>query len=162
VPLRLFHGMRGTALRSRVGELLEQVSLPAAAAGRYPDELSGGERQRVAIARALAADPSVLLCDEITSALDVSVQATIVDLLHRLRAEMGLSLIFVTHNLALIRSIADRVAVMQAGRIVEIGACEQVLDRPVDEYTRRLLAHTPDLSGAEPVAATHDRTDSPT
>ena len=145
VPIRLFHRTEGDALWTRVGELLEQVSLPAAAAGRYPDELSGGERQRVAIARALAADPSILLCDEITSALDVSVQATIVELLHQLRTEMGLSLVFVTHNLALIRSIADRVAVMQAGRIVEAGTADQVLDRPVDEYTQRLLTHTPQL-----------------
>lgn len=147
VPIRLFHQTEGGALRARVGELLEQVSLPAAAAERYPDELSGGERQRVAIARALAADPTVLLCDEITSALDVSVQATIVELLHRLRTDLGLSLVFVTHNLALIRSIANRVAVMRAGRIVETGIAGQVLDRPADEYTQRLLAHTPQLDG---------------
>ncbi|GAA1934399.1 ABC transporter ATP-binding protein [Nocardioides marmoribigeumensis] len=148
VPLKLFHGLGGAAAAARTTELLDQVALPGTAARRYPDELSGGERQRVAIARALAADPSVLLCDEITSALDVSVQATIMELLARLREEMGLSLVFVTHNLALIRSIADRVAVMQHGRIVEAGPVAEVLDSPRDEYTRRLLAHTPQLDAA--------------
>ena len=98
------------------------MSLSAAAANRYPDQLSGGERQRVAIARALAAEPSLLVCDEVTSALDVSVQAAIVELLRDLRAQTGLSMLFITHNLALIRTIADRVVVMTEGEIVESGA----------------------------------------
>ena len=106
------------------------MSLSAAAANRFPDQLSGGERQRVAIARALAAEPSLLVCDEITSALDVSVQAAIIDLLAELRASMGLSMLFITHNLALIRTIADRVCVMTGGRIVETGRVMQVFETP--------------------------------
>jgi peptide/nickel transport system ATP-binding protein len=132
----------------RVGECLERVALSASAAAAYPDELSGGERQRVAIARALAAEPALMVCDEITSALDVSVQAAIIDLLRELRTEMGLSLLFITHNLALIRTIADRVAVMTEGRIVELGRTEQVLERPNAPYTQQLLANTPTIAVA--------------
>jgi peptide/nickel transport system ATP-binding protein len=130
----------------RVGECLERVALSASAAASYPDELSGGERQRVAIARALAAEPAVMVCDEITSALDVSVQAAIIDLLRELRTEMGLSLLFITHNLALIRTIADRVAVMTEGRIVELGPTAQVLEHPSAPYTQQLLANTPSVA----------------
>ncbi|MGI8711925.1 MAG: dipeptide ABC transporter ATP-binding protein [Solirubrobacteraceae bacterium] len=132
----------------RVGECLERVSLSAAAANRYPDQLSGGERQRVAIARALAAEPALLVCDEVTSALDVSVQAAIVELLRDLRAETGLSLLFITHNLALIRTIADRVIVMTEGRIVESGATLDVFNSPSAEYTGKLLANTPTVEAA--------------
>ncbi len=114
----------------RVGECLERVALSAAAANRYPDQLSGGERQRVAIARALAAEPSLLVCDEVTSALDVSVQAAIVELLRELRVETGLSMLFITHNLALIRTIADRVIVMTEGKIVEAGPTLDVFNSP--------------------------------
>jgi peptide/nickel transport system ATP-binding protein len=130
---------------ARVGECLERVALSASASGAYPDELSGGERQRVAIARALAAEPAVLVCDEITSALDVSVQAAIIDLLRELRSSMGLSILFITHNLALIRTIADRIAVMTEGRIVELGVTAQVLERPSAPYTQQLLANTPNF-----------------
>ena len=130
----------------RVGECLERVALSGSAANRYPDELSGGERQRVAIARALAAEPAVMVCDEITSALDVSVQAAIIDLLRDLRADMGLSLLFITHNLALIRTIADRVAVMTQGRIVELGPTATLLERPSAPYTQQLLANTPSIA----------------
>jgi peptide/nickel transport system ATP-binding protein len=130
---------------ARVAEALERVALSASAAASYPDELSGGERQRVAIARALAAEPAVMVCDEITSALDVSVQAAIIDLLRELRTSMGLSLLFITHNLALIRTLADRVAVMTEGRIVELGQTEQVLERPTAPYTQQLLANTPSI-----------------
>ncbi len=151
--LELFFPRRKDMSR-RVSECLERVALSASAAGCYPDELSGGERQRVAIARALAAEPAVMVCDEITSALDVSVQAAIIDLLRELRTEMGLSLLFITHNLALIRTIADRVAVMTEGRIVELGPTAQVLERPSAPYTQQLLANTPsivDVDGPAPV-----------
>ena len=126
-----------------VDEMLERVSLTAAYARRYPDQLSGGERQRVAIARALVSRPKMLVCDEVTSALDVLVQAAIVELLADLRREMGLAMLFVTHNLPLVRSIAQRVAVMADGKIVEQGLTEQVLGDPQEEYTKRLLADTP-------------------
>jgi peptide/nickel transport system ATP-binding protein len=129
----------------RVAECLERVALSAEAANRFPDQLSGGERQRVAIARALAAEPALLVCDEVTSALDVSVQAAIIELLGRLRNEIGLSLLFITHDLALIRTIADRVAVMTDGRIVEHGSVEQIFTAPSADYTRKLLANTPSI-----------------
>jgi peptide/nickel transport system ATP-binding protein len=132
----------------RVAECLERVALSSSAANRFPDELSGGERQRVAIARALAAEPTILVCDEVTSALDVSVQAAIVELLGQLRGEMGLSLLFITHDLALIRTIADRVIVMTEGRIVEEGPVEQIFTAPNAPYTRQLLANTPSIEVA--------------
>jgi peptide/nickel transport system ATP-binding protein len=142
-PLEHFFKLRGAAAADAVAHALERVSLSPHLADRYPDELSGGERQRVAIARALACEPEVLICDEITSALDVSVQAAIVELLERLREEERLSILFVTHNLALVRSIADRVLVMNAGRIVEAGLTDVVLDDPKESYTQQLLANTP-------------------
>ncbi|MHB1570738.1 MAG: dipeptide ABC transporter ATP-binding protein [Solirubrobacteraceae bacterium] len=147
--LRLF-GARGSRreLAARVADCLERVSLSGAAANRYPDQLSGGERQRVAVARALAAEPSLLVCDEITSALDVSVQAAIVELLRELREQTGLSMLFITHNLALIRTIADRVVVMTDGKIVESGPTLQVFTSPEAEYTEKLLANTPTVEGA--------------
>lgn len=128
-----------------VSEMLERVSLPPRYASRYPDQLSGGERQRVAIGRALISSPSVLICDEVTSALDVSVQAAIVDLLRGLQRDLGVSMIFVTHNLPLVRSIAQRVAVLAGGRVVEQGNVADLLDNPQDAYTRRLIADTPSL-----------------
>ena len=146
--LQLFYpGSRADTGR-RVAECLERVALSSSAASRFPDQLSGGERQRVAIARALAAQPSVLICDEVTSALDVSVQAAIVELLGELRRQMGLSLLFITHDLALIRTIADRVAVMNQGRIVEQGPVDAILTAPSAEYTRELLANTPSIEVA--------------
>ena len=147
--LALFHpgGARRDVGR-RVSECLERVALSSSAANRFPDQLSGGERQRVAIARALAADPKLLVCDEVTSALDVSVQAAIIELLGRLRAQMGLSLLFITHDLALIRTIADRVMVMTEGRIVEQGTTADIFTAPGADYTRRLLANTPSIEVA--------------
>jgi peptide/nickel transport system ATP-binding protein len=142
-PVEHFSSVRGRDSDARVAELLERVSLPAAAAVRYPGELSGGERQRVSIARALAAQPEVLVCDEITSALDASVQAAIVTLLAELRASEQLAILFVTHDLALVRSIADRVVVLNAGRIVESGATDVVLEAPSHPYTAELVADTP-------------------
>ncbi|MFZ0091889.1 MAG: ABC transporter ATP-binding protein, partial [Solirubrobacteraceae bacterium] len=146
--LQLFFPRNRRETGQRVAECLERVALSSAAANRYPDQLSGGERQRVAIARALAAEPSLLVCDEITSALDVSVQAAIVELLRELRTQTGLSMLFITHNLALIRTIADRVVVMTDGRIVEAGETLDVFDHPSAEYTGRLLANTPTVEAA--------------
>ncbi len=141
---------RGDA-RTRVAEMLERVSLPPSYATKYPDELSGGERQRAAIARALICRPRVLLCDEVTSALDVSVQASIVTLLRSLQDDFGLAILFVTHNLPLVRSIAQRVVVMQYGRVVEAGDVAEVLARPSAEYTARLLADAPRLAPLESI-----------
>ncbi len=128
-----------------VAEMLERVALTAAYANSYPNQLSGGERQRVAIARALVSRPDVLVCDEVTSALDVLVQAAIVELLGGLRRDLGLSMLFVTHNLPLVRSIADSVVVMNQGRVVEQGPCEDVIGNPQQEYTARLIADTPSI-----------------
>ncbi len=147
-PLEIFGRMKGDAADKKVAEMLDRVALTAAYADRFPDQLSGGERQRVAIARALVCEPSVLVCDEVTSALDVSVQAAIVELLASLQRDLGLSMLFVTHNLPLVRSIAQRVAVMSEGRIVELGSVEQILESPVNPYTRRLLSDTPSLEVA--------------
>ena len=147
-PLEIFGRLKGDAADKKVAEMLDRVALTAAYADRFPDQLSGGERQRVAIARALVCEPSVLVCDEVTSALDVSVQAAIVELLASLQRDLGLSMLFVTHNLPLVRSIAQRVAVMSEGRIVELGSVEQILESPVNPYTRRLLSDTPSLEVA--------------
>jgi peptide/nickel transport system ATP-binding protein len=130
-------------MRRRVEEALDQVALSKRAASQYPHHLSGGQRQRAAIARALIVDPSVLVCDEVTSALDVSIQAVIVELLDRLQRERGISMLFVTHNLPLIRSVAQQVAVMQSGRIVELGAVKDVLQRPQAAETSRLIKDAP-------------------
>jgi peptide/nickel transport system ATP-binding protein len=155
--LQLFYPGSRADTGQRVADCLERVALSSSAASRFPDQLSGGERQRVAIARALAAQPSVLICDEVTSALDVSVQAAIIELLGELRKEMGLSMLFITHDLALIRTIADRVMVMNQGRIVEEGAVDAILTAPSADYTRELLANTPSievaLGHAPPTAA---------
>jgi peptide/nickel transport system ATP-binding protein len=147
-PLGVFGAATGAEADKRVEEMLDRVSLASSYVDRYPDQLSGGERQRVAIARALVVSPAVLVCDEVTSALDVSVQAAIVELLAELQRELGLAMLFVTHNLPLVRSIAQRVAVMSAGRIVELGAVEHVLHAPTDDYTKALLADTPSLETA--------------
>jgi peptide/nickel transport system ATP-binding protein len=147
-PVRLFFDADRGEIEDRVAATLERVRLSPSVMPRYPYELSGGERQRVAIARALAAEPAVLVCDEVTSALDVSVQAAIIDLIAQLQREMELGLLFVTHNLALIRTIAESVAVMSAGKIVESGKVDAVLDSPQDAYTKALLADTPSMETA--------------
>jgi peptide/nickel transport system ATP-binding protein len=159
VPIEHFFGLRGRERDKRVGDALQRVSLPPAVAAAYPDELSGGERQRVAVARALACEPEVLICDEITSALDVSVQAAIVHLLEDLRRREELAIVFVTHNLALVRTIADRVMVLNQGQVVETGPTADVIERPVHPYTRELIADTPTLAvlSAENGDANHGR-----
>jgi peptide/nickel transport system ATP-binding protein len=142
-PMQLFGIATGKAATERVVDLLDQVALGPAVLKYQASRLSGGERQRVAIARALAAEPDVLVCDEITSALDVSVQGSIVSLLESLRVSRGISMLFVTHNLALVRSIADRVQILNAGRVVESGSVVEVMDSPKEEYTKSLLANSP-------------------
>jgi peptide/nickel transport system ATP-binding protein len=133
------------ARRERVFEALEQVGLGPSFGPRFPDQLSGGERQRVGIARALVCEPEVLICDEITSALDVSVQAAIIELLEGLQREQGLSVLFVTHNLALVRTIAHRVIVLRAGHVVEEGSAADTLQHPRHEYTQTLIRDTPSI-----------------
>ena len=123
----------------RVAMLLKQVELPEDAMYRYPHEFSGGQRQRICIARALAVEPKVIICDEPTSALDVSVQAQIIELLKRLQREKGMSYLFITHDLGVVAEIADDVAVMYKGKIVEIGGVRQVLGAPKHSYTQKLL-----------------------
>ncbi|MFF6976459.1 dipeptide ABC transporter ATP-binding protein [Streptomyces sp. NPDC008343] len=132
-------------IRGRVRELLERVGLEAAHCDRYPHEFSGGQRQRVGIAKALAADPRVIVCDEPVSALDVTTQAQVVALLGELQRELGLALVFVAHDLAVVRQVSDRVVVMRGGRIVEEGLADEVYDNPQDPYTKQLLAAVPAL-----------------
>jgi peptide/nickel transport system ATP-binding protein len=134
------------AKRKSVDELLELVRLPGALADSLPRELSGGERQRVAIARALAPDPEVIICDEITSALDVSVQAAIVTLLRSLRHDLGVSLLFITHDLGVVANLASEVLVIEHGVICETGSARAVLDAPTADYTKRLLEAAPSLA----------------
>jgi oligopeptide/dipeptide ABC transporter ATP-binding protein len=136
-------GVRGLALRKRVIELLVTVGLSPAQMKKYPHEFSGGQRQRVAIARALAPEPKLIIADEPVSALDVSIQSQILNLLKKLRQDMGLTMIFVSHDLSVVRYISDRIAVMYLGRIVELGDAETIVDDPLHIYTRALMSAIP-------------------
>jgi oligopeptide/dipeptide ABC transporter ATP-binding protein len=146
--LLIHHLADRAAARDRVGALLRQVGLEPVHGERLPHEFSGGQRQRIAIARALATGPDFLVADEPVSALDMSVQAQIVNLLADLRAELGLALLFISHDLPVVRHLADRVVVMYLGRIVEIGPTRAVFTAPAHPYTRALLAATPSLERA--------------
>jgi oligopeptide transport system ATP-binding protein len=143
-PLRV-HGGRisGREIETRVSAILERVGLSAFDAGRYPFEFSGGQRQRIGIARALISNPKIVVCDEPVSALDVSVQAQVLNLLKDLQAERNLSYIFISHNLSVVNHIADRIGVMYLGRIVEEGTVEQLFSRPAHPYTRALIRSIP-------------------
>ncbi len=141
----LRRGMGAQERRDRAARLVERVGLPANTLARYPHEFSGGQRQRIAIARALAVEPKVLICDEPTSALDVSVQAQILDLLRELQDELGIAYLFITHNFGVVEYLADRIAVMDGGRIVELGEADAVLHAPRQDMTRRLLEAVPRL-----------------
>ncbi|MFF9023515.1 dipeptide ABC transporter ATP-binding protein [Streptomyces eurythermus] len=144
-PLRARGERDEERIRGRVSDLLERVGLDRAHYDRYPHEFSGGQRQRVGIARALAAEPRVLVCDEPVSALDVTTQAQVVALLGELQRELGLALVFIAHDLAVVRQVSDRVAVMRRGRLVEYGPADEVYDSPREPYTRQLLAAVPAL-----------------
>ncbi len=144
-PLRLYRGLGGDAARREVRDLLSMVGLGERHLRRRPGELSGGEKQRVSIARAIAARPQLIICDEITSALDQLVQTAILSLLLALQRDLHIAYLFITHDFANVRAIADEVVVMQAGRVVEQGARDAVLERPADPYTELLLASVPQL-----------------
>jgi oligopeptide transport system ATP-binding protein len=142
-PLRRLDGASGPDLRRRVRELLERVGLSSEHYNRFPHEFSGGQRQRIGIARALALRPKLVICDEPVSALDVSIQAQIINLLDDLQDEFGMAYLFVAHDIGVVRHISDRIAVMNEGRIVEQGSADQVCENPRDPYTKKLLASVP-------------------
>jgi peptide/nickel transport system ATP-binding protein len=140
-------GLKGKALKAKVASLLEQVGIPAARADSYPDELSGGQRQRVMIAMSIACEPAMLIADEPTTALDVTVQAQILKLLDELKTRMNMGMLFITHDFGVVADIADDVVVMFRGEIVESGPVTQVLNQPQHPYTKALLACVPDADG---------------
>lgn len=145
-PLRILCGLRGEHVERRMHEVLEETGLPMNALDRFPHEFSGGQSQRIAIARALAAAPEILILDEATSALDVSVQAQILALLRELQRIRNLTLVFISHDLGVIRYLCDHAAVLQGGRLVEVGEADSLFTSPRAEYTRKLLESAPRLS----------------
>ncbi|HUG79225.1 MAG TPA: ABC transporter ATP-binding protein [Burkholderiales bacterium] len=144
-PIRILDPEKKSSVKRRVSELLVQVGLSADDGDKYPHEFSGGQRQRISIARALAGEPDLLVCDEPTSALDVSVQAQILNLMTELQRRLGLTYVFISHNLAVVSQVADRVGVMYLGRVVELAAAAELFSRPRHPYTRMLLDAVPDL-----------------
>ena len=144
-------GLKGAALKAKIASLLEMVGIPAGRADSYPDELSGGQRQRVMIAMSIACEPQILIADEPTTALDVTVQAQILQLLHALKTRMNMGMLFITHDFGVVADIADNVVVMFRGEIVESGAKEAVLNNPQHPYTQALLACVPDAEGKKPL-----------
>ena len=143
--------LKGQALKARVSALLEQVGIPAARANSYPDELSGGQRQRVMIAMSIACEPAMLIADEPTTALDVTVQAQILKLLAELKTRMNMGMLFITHDFGVVADIADDVVVMFRGEVVEAGPVARVLQKPQHPYTQALLACVPDAEGKKPL-----------
>ncbi|MFA6178237.1 MAG: ABC transporter ATP-binding protein [Candidatus Methylopumilus sp.] len=144
-------GLKNHALKARVAQLLEQVGIPPSRANSYPDELSGGQRQRVMIAMSIACEPAMLIADEPTTALDVTVQAQILNLLDELKTRMNMGMLFITHDFGVVADIADDVVVMFRGEIVESGPVDQVLENPQHPYTKALLACVPDAEGKNPL-----------
>lgn len=144
-------GLKGQALKARVAGLLEQVGIPVSRANSYPDELSGGQRQRVMIAMSIACEPAMLIADEPTTALDVTVQAQILKLLDELKSRMNMGMLFITHDFGVVADIADNVVVMFRGAVVESGPVAQVLNAPQHPYTQALLACVPDAEGNKPL-----------
>jgi len=143
-----FHGMTGSAALERARDLVRKVGLDESALARFPAQFSGGQRQRIAIARALMTEPEFIVCDEPVSALDLSVQADVMNLLTSLQQELGLSLLFISHDLTIVRQISDDIVVLRAGEVVESGPTEQLFEAPREPYTRTLLASVPNATRA--------------
>ncbi|MFV2035903.1 MAG: ABC transporter ATP-binding protein, partial [Halocynthiibacter sp.] len=144
-PLDFYHGLGGRAREKRVLEMLELIELDQSFYDRLPSELSGGQKQRVCIARALAADPEIIICDEVTSALDQIVQEGILKLLLRLQEERGITYLFITHDIATVEAISDEIVVMYMGKVVEQGPKQEVLSPPHPDYTKLLLSSVPEM-----------------
>jgi peptide/nickel transport system ATP-binding protein len=144
-PLQFYHGIRGAANDQRVVQLLESIEMDASYIDRYPNELSGGQKQRISIARALAAKPEIIICDEVTSALDQIVQEEILQLLMKLQKETNVTYLFITHDIATVRAISDEIVVMHRGKVVQQGPKSKVLNPPYPAYTELLLSSVPEM-----------------